>query len=102
MPMPAHRERSILGRIWEAERRLNKLNAQRDTLIAEFEVCCSNGVSGGIERAYDLAEATTRLDIQVKHAEADLALWKNELEFARKPNFLACTSPEFNPSERGV
>lgn len=95
MPMPAHRERSILGRIWEAERRLNKLGAQRDNLIAEFEACyLGMDSTDNIERAYDLSEATTRLDIQIKHAEADLALWKNELEFN--------PSPEFNPSERGV
>lgn len=65
---------NVLSRIWEAQTRLKKIKAQRIELLEGISTAC---LAGNIERAFDCAEATTRLDVQIKKAEADLKLWKS-------------------------
>jgi hypothetical protein len=73
MPTAAQ-ERSVLGRIWDAQTRIQKLQAQRAELLEGISTAC---LAGNIERAFDCAEATTRLDVQIDKARADLELWRS-------------------------
>lgn len=70
----AQQKRSVLGRIWEAQTRIKKLQAERAELLEGISTAC---LAGNIERAYCFAEATTRIDVLTKKAEADLELWRS-------------------------
>jgi len=70
----AAQERNVLGRIWNAQYRIEKLRNARAKLVEEITAAC---IAGNLERAYDYAEATTRIDVQLKKAQADLKLWKS-------------------------